>query len=91
MNGLDIVSVESSCGDWYWLYVDGKKTNYEGHRLEPEDMAKAVNDYIKENSKGSYLHHICGINFASYSVNDNYAEEGNLPMNLKDIPEDVFE
>lgn len=91
MNGISIVLVE--CDDYFWLYVEGKKTKYCGHKCEPTDIVGAINDYIKENSSGSHLCSVCGINFETYCVSDEYIEDNccDVPDLLKDIPESAYE
>ena len=90
MNKLSMISVEYD--DWFVLYVEGKKTFY-GHSLRADDIINAINDYIKENSKGSYLHSISGINFETWNVSEEYVDENgdNFPVLLSDIPESAFE
>lgn len=82
--------IEVSCDDWSVLYVDGKITEYEGHRLGLMEVFHAINDWIKENSYGSTIAYISGINYDNWFVRDEYTEEG-LPEILKDIPEEMFE
>lgn len=91
MNGLSMISVEYD--DWFVLYVEGKKTFYDGHGLRADDIINAINDYIKENSKGSHLHSISGINFETWNVSEEYVDENgdNFPVLLSDIPESAFE
>lgn len=76
--------------DWNWLYVNGKLTEYEGHDLTLDNLSDAINDYIDENSNGSYVASIHGIIYQEWCVNQEYGESG-LPKLLKDIPEDMFE
>lgn len=76
--------------DWSWLYVDGKLTEYDGHGLTLDNLADAINDYIDENSNGSYIASVHGIIYQEWCVNQEYGENG-LPELLEDIPEDMFE
>lgn len=80
------------CDDWHWLYIDGEVTNDEGigHHLEPSDLVEAINTYLDSKSCGSYREQIMKIDFETWWVSDEYAEEG-LPQYLKDIPDEVFE
>lgn len=80
------------CDDWHWLYIEGEVTNEEGigHNLGVEDLIEAINTYLQSKRKGSTLEKVSGIDFDTYWVNNDYAENG-LPRYLKDIPEEVFE
>jgi hypothetical protein len=91
MNGISIVSIE--CDDYFWLYVEGKKTEYCGHRCEPSNVVDAINDYIKENSRGSHLHSVFGINFETWNLDYDWVEDNgdNLPKLLDDIPKEAYE
>lgn len=76
--------------DWSWLYINGKLTEYDGHGLTLDNLSDAINDYIDENSSGSYIASVHGIIYQEWSVNQEYGENG-LPKLLEDIPEDMFE
>jgi len=91
MNGISIISVE--CEDYFWLYVEGKKTIYCGHSITADTIVDAVNDYIKENSSSSHLHSVCGINFETWNLDYDWVEENgdNLPEMLSEIPEEAYE
>lgn len=85
---IEVVSEDQSS----WLYVNGKlKKHYSGYRLDLADLSFAINDYIEENSCGSYRASVFGINYQRWDINQEYAERGSLPELLKDIPEEMFE
>ncbi|WP_342759540.1 hypothetical protein [Kineothrix sedimenti] len=85
---LKVCTVSSD--DWFWLYINGEFTGYEGHGLEPCDFAKAINEYIDKRSNGFHLAYITGIDYKEYYINQEYAEDYGCPQLFGDIPEDMF-
>lgn len=81
---LQVIQVSSD--DWNVLYVNGKRTEYEGHSLCLMDMSNAINEWIKNKWYGS----ISGVNYDNWFVKQEYMEEG-LPELLSEIPEEMFE
>lgn len=80
---LDIIEVSSE--DWSVLYVDGKRTEYEGHSLCLMDMTSAINEWIRDGN--NITGKIC---YDNWYINQEYMEEG-LPELLSEIPEEMFE
>ena len=80
------------CDDWHWLYINGELTDVGGvgHSLDPEDLVDRINLHLQEKSVHTYQEKISGIDFETWWVDNNYAENG-LPQSLKDIPEEMFE
>lgn len=88
LSELQVIEVKSY--NYSWLYLNGKLIWTAAH-MDLEDFSNAINKYLEENSYGSYMASVFGINYQCWDIKQEYTERGSLPELLKDIPEEMFE